>query len=51
MNSLKKTKKKDLTEPDHLQLKIVKLNVSEQQIAAHWQSILRGIIQSPKRKK
>jgi hypothetical protein len=51
MNSLKKTKKKDLTEPDPLQFKIVKLNVNEQQIETHWLSILRGIIQLPKEKK
>ena len=51
MNSIKKTEKKDSTEPDPLQLEIIKLKVSEQQIAAHWQSILREIVQPPEKKK
>ena len=51
MKSIKKTEKKDLEKPDPLQFEIKKLKVSDQQIAAHWQSILREIVQSPEKKK
>jgi len=51
MNSLMKAKKKDLPEPDPLQFEIIKLKVSEEQIEAHWQSILEEIVQPSEKKK